>query len=543
MTATLPATSARTDAAPASAPGFAPGLHHVTGITRRVQANVDFYMGFLGLHLVKQTGGFEDAEQLHLFYGDAEARPGSIVTFLVWEDGAPGRVGHGQVGEIGFAVPARQIGEWLTRALDRRVPVEGPLREFGETVLRLKDPDGIIVKLIGQPEPAEEPAQDPDTVQGGLNPAPELVAPHLIGVTLFSEDQSASAAFAQRFGFRPGPREGAVLRLLSPNGFLDIRDAAGFFEGIPGTGTFDHVALRLPDAAAVRQARLDLGPTEATQVHDRKYFLSLYVRDPAQVLIELATEGPGFSIDEAPDALGRTLFVPPGEAARAQDLRLLMPQFARPGEDRMPLRDLPFVHRFWHPEDPDGTVLLTLHGSGGSEADLLPLAHRLNPRATLLGLRGRATEEGIARWFRRIPPMGFDQQDIRDEAEAFAAFLDGARRGYGLDLDRLTVLGLSNGANFAGAVMALSPGLLRRAILLRPQAVLDTLPPVDLRGTQVLTLTGGHDLFAPAAPKLNDWLAASGATLDARVLDRVTHDLTTEDEVIARDWLAARAQD
>lgn len=137
------------------------GIHHVTGITRRVQANVDFYAGFLGLRLVKRTGGFEDAEQLHLFYGDALGSPGSLVSFLVWQDGAPGRVGLGQVSEIGFAVPPQSIGDWLTRAMSARVPVEGPMREQGETVLRLKDPDGVIVKLVGIDLPATAPCPIP----------------------------------------------------------------------------------------------------------------------------------------------------------------------------------------------------------------------------------------------------------------------------------------------------------------------------------------------------------------------------------------------
>ena len=110
---------------------FSTGIHHVTLITRSVQANVDFYVGFLGLRLVKRTGGFEDAQQLHLFYGDRLGSPGSLVTFLVWEDGASGRVGNGQVSEIAFAVPPTSIGDWMTRALRLGVPVAGPSREFG----------------------------------------------------------------------------------------------------------------------------------------------------------------------------------------------------------------------------------------------------------------------------------------------------------------------------------------------------------------------------------------------------------------------------
>jgi|SRR5690625_4765610 len=133
---------------------MAGGIHHVTAITGNVQLNVDFYVGFLGLRLVKRTGGFEDAEQLHLFYGDRLGSPGSVVTFLVWPDGARGRVGLGQVSEIAFAVPPASIGTWLQRAIEGRVPATGPATELGQTVLRLRDPDGIIIKLVGADMPA-----------------------------------------------------------------------------------------------------------------------------------------------------------------------------------------------------------------------------------------------------------------------------------------------------------------------------------------------------------------------------------------------------
>src|SRR5690606_36256654 len=126
---------------------MAHGIHHVTLITRKVQDNVDFYAGFLGLRLVKRTAGYEDANQLHLIYGDALGSPGTLVIFLVWEDGSRGRVGLGQISEISLAIEPASIGFWLTRALAAGIPVEGPAEEFGEPVLRLKDPDGIIVKM------------------------------------------------------------------------------------------------------------------------------------------------------------------------------------------------------------------------------------------------------------------------------------------------------------------------------------------------------------------------------------------------------------
>lgn len=501
------------------------GIHHVTLITRKVQPNVDFYAGFLGLRLVKQTGGYEDAEQLHLFYGDALGSPGSVVTFLVWEDGAQGRTGHGQVGELAFAVPTDSIGEWLTRAMTAHVPVEGPSHEFGETVLRLRDPDGVIVKLVGADLPA-------------LAPLPDPIAPTRIrGVTLLTEEPEETIAFVERFGYTPAALEGNSRRLVSETDVVDVRNVRGFVPSIPGAGVFDHVAFRASDIDAVRQMRLSLRETPGiTNVHDRKYFVSLYAREPGGILIEYATDTPGFTVDEAAEHLGETLFLPPDSAARAEDLRVLLPQFAKPGEERIVSRELPFVHRFYTPEDPDGSVILLLHGTGGNEADLMPLAHRIAPRATLLGVRGRSTEEGHARWFRRLDATTFDQADIRSEAATFEAFVTGAARSYGLDLNRVTVLGYSNGANFAAAVMALAPGLIRRAILLRGLAALDELPPVDLSGVEVLSLSGESDPYAQGATRLEDWLRASGADLEAKVL-RVGHGLSLQDTTEAQQWL------
>ncbi|MBL4918466.1 VOC family protein [Szabonella alba] len=501
------------------------GLHHVTAITARVQANVDFYAGFLGLRLVKQTAGFADGEQLHLFYGDAAASPGSLVSFLVWEAGGRGRTGHGQPSEIALAVPPASIGDWLARALSAQVPVEGPLREFGEPVLRLKDPDGIIVKLVGVDLPATAPLPDP-------------IAPtRLRAVTLLTAEPGASAEFVARFGYREGAREGATLRMVSGADAVDLRDATGFFPAIPGTGMIDHVAFRAADADTLRATRRALGTAPGlTEVHDRRYFLSLYVREPGGILIEQATDGPGFAIDETVENLGQTLVFPPHEAARAAELRVMLPQFARPGEERIPMRDLPFIHRLYRPEDPDGSVLVLLHGTGGNESDLMPLAHSIAPHATLLGVRGRSTEEGINRWFRRFDAVTYDQDDIRAEAAAFAGFVDGALRSYGLEADRMTFLGYSNGANLLGAMMLLHPGTVRRAILLRGIAALEKPPAADLAGSSVLLLTGAQDPFARMAPALEASLRQGGAALDARLLP-AGHGLTEADREIAAGWI------
>lgn len=503
------------------------GIHHVTAITQNVQTNVDFYAGFLGLRLVKQTGGFEDAEQLHLIYGDQAGSPGSLITFLVWEATGRGRVGLAQVSEIAFAVPPDSIGEWLQRALSAGVPFTGPSKEFGETVLRLRDPDGIIVKLVAVDMPAAAPLADP-------------IAPARIrSVTILSDDADKAAAFAERFGYRKHSLEGPFIRMASDTDALDIRQSAGFVPGSQGAGVFDHVAFRAPDVEAVRQMRLDLHDIgDVTNVHDRKYFLSLYVREPTGTLFEYATDAPGMTVDEPLEHLGEMLMIPPRDAQRTEALRVMLPQFALPGQDRMPARDLPFIHRFYTPEDPDGSVLALLHGTGGSEADLMPLGHQINPRATLLGVRGRSTEEGTVRWFRGAAGGRFDQADIRAEAEAFEAFVDGAISGYGLDARRLTFVGYSNGANFLACVMRLHPQVVANAILLRSVDVLEDAPPVRLDQTRVLMISGVKDSFAAKAGALQAALEATGADVEAHLID-AGHLWTERDVELAQAWLKA----
>lgn len=183
--------------------------------------------------------------------------------------------------------------------------------------------------------------------------------------------------------------------------------------------------------------------------------------------------------------------------------------------------------------------MILLHGSGGNEADLMPIAHRIAPGASLLGVRGRSTEEGVNRWFRRLDAVTFDQADIRSEAEAFAGFVDMAVRGYGLDREKITFLGYSNGANLLGAVMQLNPGLVKRAVLLRAVQVLEEAPVGDLPEASVLVIEGAKDPWALKGPALVEALRAGGVTVQAETLTAEGHELSPEDVTLARSWYAA----
>lgn len=510
------------------------GIHHITAITRKIQANVDFYVGFLGLRLVKRTAGFEDAQQLHLFYGDGAASPGSLITFLTWEDGSLGRVGHGAPSEISLAVDREAIGFWLTRALQFNVKLTGPTQEFGEPVLRLTDPDGIIVKLVGMDD-------YPDWVwwsRGGIAETDAIRG--IRGATILSEKAEETATFLTgHMGFREASVEGAIQRLVSDSGqILDIRNAGGFWTAAPGTGTIDHVALRASDRQSVDAIHAALESTGAgdMNLHNRHYFYSLYVREPGGTLIELATDGPGFAADEPLETLGSELFIPRHFTGDPDELKVMLPQFGLPGEERVTYRDLPFVHRIHMPENPDGSTLVLLHGSGGMEVDLFPLARRVAPDAMLIGLRGRSTEEGIARFFRRFGPNQFDQKDIAAEAEALAAFVEEIGPAYGVRPETTTFIGYSNGANLLAAAMRLHPGTIGAAALLRPMDVLEDKEDVDLSSARVLMITGATDPYREYTDALGERLSAAGALLTREEIE-AGHELSHSDEPVIAAWM------
>ncbi|MBY5664505.1 ring-cleaving dioxygenase [Rhizobium leguminosarum] len=516
------------------------GIHHITAITRKVQANVDFYTGFLGMRLVKQTAGYEDATQLHLFYGDAAGTPGSLLTFLAWEDGAPGRAGYGQISEISLAIDPTSIGYWLTRAMSFGLRSEGPADEFGEPVLRLKDPDNIILKLAGTRKLTSPVAWDDASI-----PVEHAIR-RVRGATMLTEKPAESRSFLEsHFGYRFQASRGTIDRLVSQSGdVIDVRDARGFWSGAPGTGTVDHVAFRAADEDALRSVSKALETTEAspTNMHDRKYFRSLYAREPGGTLVEVATDKPGMTVDEEHASLGTKLFAPPETITNLDDLKVILPQFSMPGQPRINYRELPFVHRFYTPPNPDGSVFVLLHGSGGNETTLMPLLNKAAPRATLMGVRGRATEEGFPRWYKRITPFSFDQNDIKTEAEAFAAFIEGAVKSYGLDPQKVVYVGYSNGANLLNSLLYLHPNLVHKAVLLRSMPVLSDYPHADLKGTDLLVISGKTDAYGKYASDLEERLKSSGATVDSDVIPG-GHDLGDADVPIIQKWLLQRMGD
>jgi catechol 2,3-dioxygenase-like lactoylglutathione lyase family enzyme len=297
------------------------GLHHVTAIAGDPQRNVDFYAGVLGLRLVKQTVNFDDPGSYHLYYGDATGRPGSIVTFFAWPGARRGRQGSGQVAVLSLSIPASSVGAWVERLVTSGVHFEGPIRRFDEQVISLKDPDGLLVELVA------DAAGDPRQPWTDGPVAAEHAVRGVHGVTIWSDaDRGTGRVLADALGARELRRgdDGRARWGVGdgrPGELVDVREVSGFWAGIVAVGTIHHVAWRARDdahqeelAGAVR--RLGLAITEQV---DRKYFRSMYFREPGGVLFELATDEPGFAVDEPAERIGARLMLPPWlEESRSQ---------------------------------------------------------------------------------------------------------------------------------------------------------------------------------------------------------------------------------
>ncbi|MCB1489991.1 MAG: ring-cleaving dioxygenase [Bauldia sp.] len=278
----------------------------------RADRNLDFYTRILGLRLVKKTVNFDDPLTWHLYFGDEQGEPGTILTFFPWEHAAPGRRGVGETSETAFRVPAASIGYWLHRFLERGVSHDMPAKRFGEPVLRFTDPDGTSLALVGVVGAEAEPAWT-----NGDIPAEHAIR-GIHGVTLMLGDAEPTAAILTRvLGFVEAGREGSIHRFRAEGakvgGVVDIHEVGGFLAGRSGRGSVHHVAFRAADEAAQSAMVLRLAdefrlwPTEQK---DRKYFRSVYFREPGGVLFEIATDGPGFAVDESPEALGSALQLP-----------------------------------------------------------------------------------------------------------------------------------------------------------------------------------------------------------------------------------------
>lgn len=300
------------------------GIHHITAIASDPQANIDFYAGLLGLRLVKRTLNFDDPSAYHLYYGDETGAPGTIVTFFYWPGAAGrGRVGSGQVTRISFSAAPEALDCWGDRLHRHGVAVVRTTR-FTEDVLTFSDPDGIPVEIVGVPHDARSGWSG-----APIPPAFALRGLHTAEVTV-AAPAATESLITDIMGYRLVHRDGDRARFETGAGgsgtFIDVIALPDSQHGLGGVGTIHHIAWRVRDDVGERtmQDRLARAGHHVSPVRDRNYFRSIYYREPGGVLFEIATDVPGFPVDEPVASLGSALKLPRQfEAARTEIENLL----------------------------------------------------------------------------------------------------------------------------------------------------------------------------------------------------------------------------
>lgn len=508
------------------------GIHHITAIASSARENLAFYEQLLGLRLVKKTVNFDDPTTYHLYYGDAEGSPGTILTFFPWERLPAGKPGAGMVTAIAFAVPENAMEYWRKRLHDHGISTRLG-RRFDEPVVTFADPHGLPLELIGVSQP-------PASAQwaNSLFPPQSAIAGFHSATTLLSRLEPTQELLSESMGMVLHDSEDNRYRFTtadnrSPGHFYDVVVDPGAEIGRPGGGTVHHIAFRTPsdERQLMWQKALQTSGLAVTPVRDRKYFRSIYFHEPGGVLFEIATDPPGFTVDESPDELGTTLQLPDQYEALRSDIEKQLPDLGPAG----------FIHRFYRPEtgSDDGQTIVALHGTGGSEHDLIELSEGISPTSAVVSPRGNVSENGLARFFRRLAEGVFDEKDVIHRANELADFIIAACARYDRSPDKLVALGYSNGANIAAAVMMLRPTIFRRAILLRPMLPLQNPSISDLEGKNILMLQGRHDRVIPAesSRQLFRLLQEAGASVTAISVE-AGHELTAQDLEAASRWLS-----
>jgi glyoxalase family protein len=304
------------------------GLHHITAIASDPQRNLDFYIGLLRLRLVKRTVNFDDPGTYHFYFGDARGTPGTILTFFPWPGARRGHRGVGQIEATAFAISPESVGYWLDRFRQQHVTAEKTSARFGEEVIRFTDPDGLLLELIA----SDSSGKIESWIDSIVPVEHSLRGFHGVSAALEGYERTAKL-LTESFGYRLVEESGNRFRFVAPSesGPGRIADLLCMPDGRAGNvaaGSVHHIAFRAKDDDEQLQWREHLVEAgyNVTPVIDRTYFHSIYFREPGGILFEIATEPPGFTLDETPDELGSKLRLPPWmEPARSEIEQVLPP--------------------------------------------------------------------------------------------------------------------------------------------------------------------------------------------------------------------------
>ncbi|WP_207423639.1 ring-cleaving dioxygenase [Desertivirga brevis] len=303
------------------------GLHHITAIAGDAKRNYDFYTQILGLRLVKKTVNFDDPHTYHFYYGDRVGTPGTILTFFPWGNIQTGRRGTRQATEIGYSVPSNSLEFWLKRLEEKNVTYNKISEKFGERYLTFLDPDGLKFELVESKTPDDRLPWETAEVKA------EHATRGFHSVTITtSKLQPTADVLTNLFGYRllesNVNRYRFVTDTVKNANIVDVVEVPGEAVGHVAGGSVHHVAFRVKDDKVLMEIRDKIvgAGLHITEKVDRNYFYSLYFREPGGVLFEIATDNPGFAIDETIEELGSDLKLPSQYEVRRNEILTYLPQ-------------------------------------------------------------------------------------------------------------------------------------------------------------------------------------------------------------------------
>jgi len=315
-------------------PSAPAGLHHVTAIATDPQRNADFYYTALGLRLVKTTVNFDAPDTYHLYYGNETGQPGTLITFFPWLGAPQGRRGTGQATAVAFSVPEGSLGWWKAHLEGLAAHVGQAATRSQEEALSVRDPDGLVLELVAHPgadprPPWEDGPVPPEHAIRGLHSVTLTEAGYEHTVELLTETLGFRLVdeWTNRFRFATGGGGAGAM--------VDVACSPEAPQGLVAAGTVHHIAWRTVDDAeqvAWRDTLAGQG-LNVTPIIDRQYFHSIYFREPGGVLLEIATDPPGFVTDEPLMRLGRALKLPPWLEPSRDQIEQALPALKVPGPD------------------------------------------------------------------------------------------------------------------------------------------------------------------------------------------------------------------
>ncbi|WUJ69444.1 ring-cleaving dioxygenase [Kribbella soli] len=316
------------------------GLHHVTAIAEDPQRNVDFYTTVLGLRLVKRTVNFDAPDTYHLYYGDESGRPSTLLTFFPWPGVHAGRQGVGMTTATAFSVPPESLGWWQTRLKALGVDADDPVARSDEEVLRLRDPDGLVIELVASGDDSRS-GWDGAAAVPSDNAIRGLFSVTMTELLLEPTAEMLGGMLGMQYGHNTSDRTRFVMSREESGTAVDVLPSKAS-RGLQAAGTVHHIAFRAPDGQTQARWRLELieAGIQVTEILDRQYFTSIYFREPGGVLLEIATDQPGFTVDEPLLELGQHLKLPPWLEPNREQIQASLPTL------RVPLPPQPEdVHR------------------------------------------------------------------------------------------------------------------------------------------------------------------------------------------------------